>query len=328
MYLHFNLFLAVYKTIMATDQNQQTLASLINTAQTAFQNKVVQDNQTINTIKTNEDTQSDALQKLINMSASNYSSQDLANAQQQVQQSMQQMSGETNPGLTAIYSNLMKQMSCDSACQKRTNIDNLRKQWQAAETAQKSAPTTTSVAEKNYLVATDGILGYNQKMITRYTGIAKHAKNNAMENHKEVMREIKGLNSTYEAETLSLDRIKDLLRIRLTENSTMTEDIDVDTATVQTSDRKVVYEEWAKNWLFTVGNILRILYFLVAIIYLYMSPFIKLSEWKTPKGWISPIVLAIFPFFIYYIVLLLRECYVKIVWYMNNKASKNVYTNL
>lgn len=313
---------------MATDQNQQTLASLINTAQTAFQNEQTQDNQTITTIKDNEQTQSDALQNLVNMSSTNYSSQDLSNAQQQVQQTIQQMSGQSNTGLSAVYANLMNQISCDSDCQKRTNIDNLRKQWQAAEISQKNALSTTTDAEKNYIVAADGIQGYNEKMLKRYTGVAKRARTDAMESHVEVMREIKSLIATYEAETLSLARMKDLLRIRLSENSTLAGDVDIDIATVQTNDRKVVYEEWAKSWLFVVGKMLMVLYILIAIVYLYVSPFIKASGWKTPKGWILPMGLVIFPFLVYYIVLVLREGYTKIVWYMNNKASKNVYTNL
>lgn len=313
---------------MASEQNQQTLASLINTAQTAFQNEQTQDNQTITTIKDNEQTQSDALQNLVNMSSTNYSSQDLTNAQQQVQQTIQQMTGQSNNGLSAVYANLMNQISCDSDCQKRTNIDNLRKQWQAAEISQKNALSTTTDAEKNYIVAADGIQGYNEKMLKRYTGVAKRAQTDAMESHVEVMREIKSLIATYEAETLSLARMKDLLRIRLSENSTLAGDVDIDIATVQTNDRKVVYEEWAKSWLFVVGKMLMVLYILIAIVYLYVSPFIKASGWKTPKGWILPMGLVIFPFLVYYIVLVLREGYNKIVWYMNNKASKNVYTNM
>ena len=313
---------------MASEQNQQALVSLINTAQTAFQNEVIQDNKTISDIKVNEQTQSDAIQNLIKMASSNFSDTDLENAQQKVQQTIQQKSGQNNTGLDAIYANLMNQISCDSDCQKRTNVDNLRKQWQAAETAQKNAPTTTSDAEKKYLVATDGIHGYNEKMLKRYTGVAKRAQTDALVSHAEVMREIKSLNATYESETRSLARMKDLLRIRLTENSTLTEDVDIDIATVQTSDRKVVYEEWAKSWLFTVGKILRVLYIIIAVIYIYVSPFIKASGWKTPKGWITPLILVLFPFLVYYIAMVLREGYAKIVWYMNNKASKNVYTNL
>lgn len=304
--------------------NQQTLSDLITSSQTAFQNQEAKDNQTINTIKSNEETQTNMLQKLVNMSSTNYSSQDLANAQQQVQQ----MSGQTNTGLDAIYSNLMNQISCDSECQKRTNIDNLRKQWQAAELNKKTAPSTSDDAEKKYLIAADGILGYNQKMLNRYTGVSNQAKNDAIESHNEIVREIKVMNETYKSLTLSLSKLKELLKIRLSENKTLTDDIDNDKAIVQTSDRKVVYEEWAKKWLFTTGKIMRILYVFVAIIYLYISPFFKSSEWKTPKKWITPIVLIIFPFLIYYITILLKEIYIKILWYMNNKASKNVYNDL
>jgi len=62
---------------------------------------------------------SNTLQNQFNTSSSNYSGDQLSSIQQQIQTNTQQMSGQDQSGLTAIYANLNNQLTCDSDCQKR-----------------------------------------------------------------------------------------------------------------------------------------------------------------------------------------------------------------
>lgn len=251
-----------------------------------------------------------------------------SDVQQQIQTNMQQMSGQDLTGLNSIYANLNNQLTCDSDCQKRQQIDELRATWKAAQISQKNAPDVTSDAEKNYLIADEGIGGYNNTMFKRYSGVAQTAQQNAIQSNKEVMKEITSLNSDYHAETKSLAHIKELLKVKLTENSRLRELVDADISSVETNDRKVVYEDWAKDWLGTVNKALFWLYIFTAILFIYKSPFIKKSKWKTFTGWLLPVGVFIYPYLIYYIALFILNIYKKIRWFMENNAPKNVYSQL
>lgn len=271
---------------------------------------------------------SNSLENKLNSLSSNYSENQLDSAMQQMQINTQQMSGQDTSGLNSIYANLSKQLSCDSECQKRMNIDELRKKWKAAKLSQTNAPNVTLDAEKDYLVASEGIDGYHNTMLERYTGVANSTQQKVMQSHNEIMKEIIALNDNYSTQTNSLTRIKELLNIKLNENSSLLEQIDQVTASVQTNDRKVVYEEWAKTWLITVRYILRWIYILIVLVFIYKSPFVSNSTWKTLKGWFLPISLLLFPFTIYYIALIILFVYNKILWFLENKAPKNVYSQL
>lgn len=266
--------------------------------------------------------------KPLNSLSLNYSDNQLDNAMQQMQQNTQQMSGQDNSGLNAIYANLSQQLTCDSECQKRMNIDELREKWKVAQINENKAPEVTFDAEKNYLIASEGIDGYNNAMLKRYTTVASSAKDTAVQAHNDFMKEITTLNDNYNAEINSLTHIKDLLNINLSENSRLSKLIDQDIASVQTNDRKVVYEEWAQTWLYTVKKTFIWIYIFIAIVFIYKSSFISNSTWKTFTGWITPITLLVFPFMVYYIALFIVFAYNNVLWFMENKAPKNVYSQL
>lgn len=271
---------------------------------------------------------SKTVQNQLNTSSLNYSDEQLSNVQQQIQTNMQQMSGQDQTGLNAIYANLINQLTCDSDCQKRQQIDELRNTWKAAQSSQKNAPNVTIDAEKNYLIAYEGVDGYNNTMFKRYSGVAETAQKNATQSNKQVMKEIVALNSDYDAETKSLSQVKELLNIKLAENSRLLELVDTDIASVETNDRKVVYEDWAKEWLRVVNKALYWIYIVTALVFIYKSPFIQNSKWKTFTGWLLPIGLFIYPYLIYYIAAFILNVYKQIKWFMSNKAPKNVYSRL
>jgi hypothetical protein len=119
----------------------------------------------------------------------------------------------------------------------------------------------------------------------------------------------------YRNKTLNIEVIKSYKQKLLSEDSL---------SVAYTNDRKVAYEEWARERLVTIGNVLRVVYVVLVILYLYYGPFVK-NDWKTANGWIIPIILIILPFVIPYIVITLRLFYNKILWLISNKIYRNVY---
>lgn len=128
----------------------------------------------------------------------------------------------------------------------------------------------------------------------------------------------------YSSKTLNLATKKSYRNALLKEQKTISQLNEDNSASAITNDRKVVYEELARERLFTIGNTLRTVYVVVLVLYLYYGPFIK-NDWKTANGWIIPVILIIFPFIINYLVIALRLVYNKILWLISNKIYRNVY---
>lgn len=250
-----------------------------------------------------------------------------AQANDQMMAMMRTMAGKDSGAMQSMFKNVSSMLTCDSDCQKRKKADELRRAWKSAAESEKNAPIITSEAEKDYYVFTQGVPGYEKMLLQRYTKKAESAKSLAQKSHKELVEELKALIADYTAETTTIKRMKELLRIRLDENKALKAAIDQDIAAVETNDRRVVYEDWAKSWLGTVGSALFWLYVITACVFIYKSPFIKSQGYKTVKGWLTPIALLVFPFILKYISLLLWGLSDKISWYMDNKAPKDVFAS-
>ena len=139
------------------------------------------------------------------------------------------------------------------------------------------------------------------------------------------MKELRALVHDYSSEEKVYARLLELLAVRKRENKELKEAIDGDIAAVQTNDRRVVYEDWAKGWLLTVRKALFVLYVLIVIAYLVVGPFIKASGYKTLKGWVPIVLIILFPLLLRRIAIFLRGVHraSKAIW--ASKLVKNVY---
>lgn len=270
-----------------------------------------------------EQLQAALAEKMKQMQSFNESAQ----ANDQMMAMVRKMSGKDSDAMQSMFKNVSSMLTCDSDCQKRKKADELRRAWKSSAESEKNAPIMTSEAEKEYYVFTQGVPGYEKMLFQRYTKKAEGAKSIAQISHKELIEELRALISDYTAETTSTKRMKELLRVRLDENKALKSAIDQDIAAVETNDRRVVYEDWAKGWLGTVGKSLFWLYVITACIFLYKTPFIKSQGYKTIKGWLTPIALVVFPFILKYICLLLWALSDKVRWYLDNRAPRNVFAS-
>ena len=231
-------------------------------------------------------------------------------------------------GINATLTQIMSKVGCDEECERKKQEKKLKGLWMDAEKAEKASPDITYNAEKRYYVYAKGESGWKDVLMKKFTATADKNKDSALKKHKELIDELDTLVTDYKGETLALVKMKELLRIRLDENNALKSAIDSQQATTQTNDRKVVYEDWAQNWLGTIKSLLITIYIILAIIYLVWGPFLENSEYKTLKGWLKPLILIILPFTIYYVVQFIYFINSKIAWYLDNKASKDVYLNL
>lgn len=247
------------------------------------------------------------------------------NKQQSVQTSLENM-GLTSDKMNSVITNLQSMITCDSDCQKRQQIDDLRNKWMAAKNNLATAPENVQSTEKAYYVLDKGEVAYKQMLVDRYTKIANTNKINAEKNHKLLLDELKTFVKDYYSQTIAYNRVKELLKVRLNENKALKEAIDKNISAVQTNDRRVVYEDWAQQWVYTVKKLFIILYVVIVIVFLYTGSFYKNKGYMTIKGWISVILFVAFPFIVYYITLFIYYIKDMLQWYKDNKAPKDVYT--
>ena len=224
-----------------------------------------------------------------------------------------------------VLGNAMNLIGCDVDCQNRRRLAKLRETWKSKEAIERDAPFATAKAEKKYYIAKGGESAYKEMLMKRYSKVADKKRLEALNKHRDFMKELHALVHDYSSEEKVYARLLELLAVRKRENKELKEAIDGDIAAVQTNDRRVVYEDWAKGWLLTVRKALFVLYILIVIAYLVVGPFIKASGYKTLKGWVPIVLIILFPLLLRRIAIFLRGVHraSKAIW--ASKLVKNVY---
>lgn len=231
-------------------------------------------------------------------------------------------------GINSTLVDLVKKIGLTPEQIRENTLKNLKSKWDSTAKVEKNAPQKTFDAEHAYYKFKVGESGWKDLLLKKYTNIANNNKEEALKIHKAFINQLDTLTNDYKGEIESLVKIKELLKIRLNENDSLKSAIDSQEATTQTNDRRVVYEVWAKGWLGTIKSLLTTIYVILAIVYLVWGPFLEQSQYKTLVGWLKPLILFVLPFTIYYIVQFFYFIKSKIAWYLDNKASKDVYLNL
>lgn len=266
----------------------------------------------------------------------NYSPTDAAN-NQKISDLVASM-GLPSSKLNSVISNLQSMINCDTDCQKEKTASNLRRSWLNAKQVELSAPGIVSEAEKKYYVFTKGEVGYKDMLVNRYRKIANTKKSKAEKNHKDLMDDLEALIKDYEAEDSTLIRMRELLRIRLNENKQLRKTIDDDIAAVQTSDRRVVYENWAGEWLGKVRALIKSIYWVLLVFYFLYNPIADImagdgigkyfTKDSAKKNIPLMIIGVLLPFMVSRIILFIFMIIAQISKLLSNSAPKNVYINL
>ena len=189
-------------------------------------------------------------------------------------------------------------LMCDGDCQQKRSSANYKRVWELAKKNYEHAPEDIRQAEKNYYVFDKGYPAYQDMLYDRYAKTAAEFKKTSNEKYKKVNEEILQLIDTNDTSTTYLQRMNELLRIKLGENEQLTKDIDQYLAQTQTSGRKVIYEDRGRNWLTTVRKIMLFFYFSLLVGYIILGNFIPNQLYKQWKVWLYIALYIAFPFYI------------------------------
>ena len=234
----------------------------------------------------------------------------------------------TQDKINTLISKVNNYTACDTTCRRNKDLQALKEKLSEAKNNLKNAPTAVETAEKNYYVFSEGEKGYEDRMLQRYTKTADLRKQKALTKHRELVKDITTMISDYNAETLYTQRMNELLEIKIKKNKNLKKQVDNNLSTTLTNDRRVTYEDKQLNGLHSMRKTMKYIYYSILVIYLIFGNFFKNSLYKKPIVWLYIILYIAFPFIINLISEFVFNLFHKIKYLLNNKAPKNVYTNL
>ena len=231
-----------------------------------------------------------------------------------------QMIEQVNDALAKSESSL----TCGPDCQAQENIKTLRQIYLDAQLNLQTAPTTLSVAEKNYLVSTLGEVGYSDYMTTRYSVQASQIGDKITSSFEKTVTESTKLSDLYETVYTNYDYLEDLYNNYTTVNTALKTDINNATGDVVTSDRKTYYESqnynYLKNW-YTVYKFVYIVIIIIFIIFL----FVRKSEYSFVSRVFILILFILYPIYITQSVFWIWNNVILRIWEL---LPSNIYKSL
>lgn len=231
-----------------------------------------------------------------------------------------QMIEQVNDALAKSESSL----TCGPDCQAQENIKTLRQIYLDAQLNLQTAPTTLSVAEKNYLVSTLGEVGYSDYMTTRYSVQASQIGDKITTSFEKTVTESTKLSDLYETVYTNYDYLEDLYNNYTTVNTALKTDINNATGDVVTSDRKTYYESqnynYLKNW-YTVYKFVYIVIIIIFIIFL----FVRKSEYSFVSRVFILILFILYPIYITQSVFWIWNNVILRIWEL---LPSNIYKSL
>jgi len=207
----------------------------------------------------------------------------------------------------------------------KTNYDNQKKRYN-------SAPIDLSRAEKNYYVYNEGNPGgndaYNELIIDRFSDSAKQFKKNSIGMQQEFMGNLSQSLKQYQSSVVFKDQLKNLLKMRENEKKSLIKNINYYKKIVQTSERKVVYENKNMDTLYIYRRLMIFVYYGIIICFIVFGNFIPDQLYKKYSVWLVLIIAAIFPIILNIITMWLFILYDTVTYWFSDMPYKDVYINI
>ena len=204
--------------------------------------------------------------------------------------------------------------------------------YQAAQATMTSAPIDLSRAEKNYYVYNDGKSGGNQVydalIIDRFSKTAQEFRTNSIDMQQQYMADLSQALRQYQAEVTFLAQSQKLLKTRQEEHKLLIQNINYYKKIVETSERKVVYENKNMDNLYTYRRLMIFVYYAALIGFIIFGNFIPDQLYRKYTIWIILVIVAIIPIILNIVIKWLFIFYDLLSYWFGELPHKDVYVNL
>ena len=230
--------------------------------------------------------------------------------------------------VNAMTSTLNKAIACGPACEDRRRTEELKRALMVAKRWKEEGPETLYKARKDYLVHTEGVQKYNERMMEIYTAEATQDVGTETRAHGARMKDIvRGIQEVTIGKQ-TLEGLRRLQKILMTESKELNKAEKDARAKVNTNNARVSLSVGADNTLQTVRTVLMIVYGIAVAAYLWKGPFITGGEYNTIMGWVVASSLIGFGYFSADITTSLMRFYSTILWLLKDNTPRDVYTDL
>jgi hypothetical protein len=186
-----------------------------------------------------------------------------------------------------------------SECYKTKHNADLLKIYNGKQAKLRRAPIDLSRAEKNYYLYNKGNTGgeqkYNEVIIDRFAKTAEQFKQNSIDMQQQFMADLSQTLKQYQSELIFQAQLTKLLKTRQAEQNVLKKNINYYQKIVQTSERKVVYENHNMNSLHTYRRILFFIYYAAVVGFIVFGNFITDKLYLKVSVWLLLVIVCIFP---------------------------------
>jgi len=177
------------------------------------------------------------------------------------------------------FNNLLEQarsaVTCDSDCQHRQKSQELKEKYLAAKAQVASGPNDADVAEKKYLLFTQGQSGYNDHLDITLNAKADKIVEMFLEKFKDEVKNVTSSVSTYHSLFINHTNVVDLYKTYKKENIILEKKVKNDSSDIMTNERKTFYEDQGIDSLNLYYYIMSIVYIITLVgfaISIYFAP--------------------------------------------------------
>jgi hypothetical protein len=229
---------------------------------------------------------------------------------------------------------LLDSLTCSpgSECYKTKRTALLKKNFDSKTKTYNDAPLDLSRAEKNYYVYNQGEPGgediYNELIIDRFATTGTMFKKNSIEKQQQFMAELIQSIKQYQSAILFQKQMNNLLKLRQDEQNKLTKYINYYQTILQTSERKVVYENKNMDSLYIYRRIMIFLYYAGLVCFIVFGNFIPDKLYTQKSVWFIILIVAIIPIIMNIVIMWLFILYDTVSYWFADLPHKDVYFNL
>jgi len=193
-------------------------------------------------------------------------------------------------------------------------------------------PEEIGRAEKNYYEYNKGIGGgdvkYRNVIFDRYATTAREFKTNSIEKQQEFATNLSQALKQYQGQLVFLKQTDNLLATRMQEQKDLIKKINKYEAILQTSQRKVIYENTNTDSLFLYRRIMLYIYYTAVIGYILFGNFIPDELYKKYTVWLILFIAIIMPLILNLTIKWFVVMYDAVSYWFTELPTKDVYADL
>ena len=234
-------------------------------------------------------------------------------------------------GLEQNFSSIINSFSTSDAYKSSRDI-HLRKELNDKTAKLEDVPKEIGRAEKNYYEYNKGNGGgeikYRNIIFDRYAITAKEFKVNSIEKQQEFANNLSRALKQYQGQLVFLKQTDNLLNTRMKQQKDLITKINKYESILQTSQRKVIYENDNADSLFLYRRIMLYVYYSAIIGYILLGNFIPDELYKKYTVWFILFIALIMPLILNITIKWMFVMYDALSYWFAELPTKDVYAEL